>query len=424
MTVMKHLLFVDDESKLLDGLKRSLRTMRHEWNMAFVTSGEEALKQLQQMPFDVVVSDMRMPGMDGAQLLNEVRQRYPHVVRIILSGHSDRQMIFESISATHQFLAKPCETEQLMTTIQRACALRQLLKDDALSAVVAGIETIPSFPTLFSEIKTEAESESSSLKTIGDIIAKDMGMTAKVLQLVNSAYFGLHGQVSTAEQAVTLLGLDTIQALVLTVHVFSQFSARHLSAFHLDHLWEESMEAGALARAIAKGEGQTPLEIEQAFTAGLLHDVGILVLAANIENRYSAVLAEASAKGRPVWEAEQSEFGTTHAEVGAYLLGLWGLSDSIVEAVAYHHRPGDCVAPTFSPLTAVHAAHVLRQDQGDQGVRNRLPERPAGCCAQTVPDPLLHQALLDMAYLDRLHVTERVPSWRELAMNMRKETAS
>ena len=404
--MMKHLLFVDDESKLLDGLKRSLRPMRHEWSMTFVTSGEEALTTLEQTPFDVVVSDMRMPGMDGAQLMSEVQRRYPQIVRIVLSGHSDREMIYQSIGASHQYLSKPCEMEHLKAIILRACALRELLGNESLRRLVAGMQQIPSQPTLFAEIKKEAESETSSLKTIGAIIAKDMGMTAKVLQLVNSAYFGLNGTVSTAEQAVNLLGLDTIQALVLTVHVFSQFPrTMGWALFQIDRLWAESLATGALARVLAKAEKASDREIEQANTAGFLHDVGILVLAANFGNRYDGVLAEASSKGMEVWEVERSEFGSTHAEVGAYLLGIWGLSEPIVEAVAYHHRPGDCPGEIFSPLTAVHVANVLQRE----------------CAQQTTGDVSLQ---LDMAYLDKLGLTDRLPRWRELVGLLRKEKAN
>ena len=153
---MKNILFVDDEPVLLDGLRRSLRSMRNEWTMMFAGSGEEALKVLEQAPFDIVVSDMRMPKMDGAQLLNEVQRRYPHIVRIVLSGYSDKEMIFHSIRATHQFLAKPCEPEQLKTTIRRACALQDVLKNEVLRALVTGMPAIPSLPTILLEINRQA----------------------------------------------------------------------------------------------------------------------------------------------------------------------------------------------------------------------------------------------------------------------------
>jgi HD-like signal output (HDOD) protein len=391
---MTRLLFVDDDAHLLDGIKRALRPMRHEWQMAFVTSGEEALATLEQAPFDVVVSDMRMPSMDGARLLNEVQRRYPQIIRIVLSGHSDREMIYHSIGASHQYLAKPCEVDRLKATIQRACALRELLKNESLRGLVAGMQTLPSLPHLFHAIKKEAESATSSLTTIGNIIAKDMGMTAKVLQLVNSAYFGLNGTVSTVEQTVTLLGLDTIQALVLTVHVFGQIpKTMGRARFQIDRLWAESLATGTLARALAKAENASPLESEQAYTAGLLHDAGMLVLAANVPDRYDAILRVASEEGIPVWEAERREFGATHADVGAYLLGLWGLGDPIVEAVAFHHHPSDCIGKTFSPLTAVHVANVLQQE---------LSQRATG-------------DEIDPTYLEALHMTDRLPRWREVA---------
>ncbi len=402
---MKQILFVDDEPILLDGLKRSLRSMRNEWSMTFAGSGEEALKVLEQTPFDVVVSDMRMPKMDGAQLLDEVQRRYPHIVRIVLSGYSDKAMLFHSIRATHQFLAKPCEPEQLKTTIQRACALKDVLRSDTLRAMVSGMPAIPSLPEILLEIKKEAESKTSSLKAIGNIIVKDMGMTAKVLQLANSTFFGVRGPISTVEQAVNFLGLETIQALILVTHVFSQLSAKHVATFQIGRLWEESLETGALAREIARVEGCTPFVTEQAYTAGLLHDVGVLLLATNAADQYGAVLREVSSKGgRAVWEAEQSTFGVTHVEIGAYLLGLWGLSDPIVEAVAYHHRPGECLEKTFSPLTAVHVADAF------------LP-----CLSQFGADD---SSSIDTAYLDRLHLSDRVPVWKELVRKTAKETTA
>ncbi|MCP9438669.1 MAG: response regulator [Nitrospira sp.] len=403
---MIRLLFVDDETKLLDGLKRSLRSMRHEWDMTFVTGGKDALTALEQAPFDVVVSDMRMPGMNGAQLLDEVQRRYPQIIRIVLSGQSDRQMIYQSIGASHQYLAKPCETEHLKATIQRACALRELIGNESLRRLVAGMRQIPSQPTLFAEIKKEVESETSSLKTIGAIIAKDMGMTAKVLQLVNSAYFGLNGAVSTPEQAVNLLGLDTIQALVLTVHVFSQFPKTMEGAlFQIDRLWAESLETGSLARILAKAEKASDREIEQAYTAGLLHDVGILVLVANARDRYEATLRTASEECVPVWEAEQREFGVTHAEVGAYILGLWGLEAPIVEVVAFHHRPADYPGAAFHPLTAVHVADALRWE--------RMAPASGG-----------QPSTIDLAYVEKLHLADRLPYWRDLASRLQKETAN
>src|SRR5262245_37814840 len=100
---MKKILFVDDEPNVLQGLERMLRSMRHEWEMQFAMSGPAALERLAEQTFDVIVSDMRMPGMTGAQLLTEVSQRHPHIVRIILSGQADQEDILRSVGPTHQY---------------------------------------------------------------------------------------------------------------------------------------------------------------------------------------------------------------------------------------------------------------------------------------------------------------------------------
>ena len=393
---MKHILFVDDEQMVLDGLKRSLRGMKHEWTMTFACGGEEALRVLARLPIDVVVSDMRMPGMDGGQLLREVRQQYPHVVRIILSGQSDREMVFKSISSMHLFLSKPCDTAVLQSTIRRVCALRDVLKSEGLRALVGGMHSIPSIPRFYAEIRSLLESNTYTLKAVSEVISKDPGMTAKVLQLVNSPYFGLDSQAVTVEQAVNLLGSETIQSLTLTAHVFSAFPQEKAEAFHLERLWAEGMETGLLARRIAKSERRPAGEVEQAFVAGLLHDAGVILFAANRSETYGQVLEQAAAGTYTMGNVEEMEFGASHAEVGAYLLGLWGISDAIVEAVARHHTPGASPGDNFTPLTAVHVADAILQERG-KNVMNFPP------------------SMLDMAYLTRLKLADRVPRWRALA---------
>ena len=225
----KRILFVDDEPKILEGLQRTLRSMRQEWEMQFAGSGQEALECLSKEPFDVVVSDMRMPGMDGAQLLKEVMRLYPQIARIILSGHSDQEIVLKSVRIAHQYLAKPCEAETLKSVVTRTCALRELLADDAVRRMVSNMDSIPSLPSLYAEIMEEIQSPNASIQRVGKIISKDMGMTTKILQLVNSAFFGLRRHVSSPSQAVSLLGLDTIRALVLSVHIFTHFDSQKAS---------------------------------------------------------------------------------------------------------------------------------------------------------------------------------------------------
>jgi len=390
---MKSILFVDDEPNVLDGLRRMLRPMRAEWDMSFARSGHEALEVLAAKRFDVIVSDMRMPGMDGAELLTEVRRRYPNVVRIALSGHSQKEMILRSVGPTHQYLAKPCDAQTLKDTITRACALRDLLADEALQGLVSQLTTLPSLPDLYIEIVEELQREDASIQKVGRIISKDVGMTAKVLQLVNSAFFGLRRHVSDPSQAVCLLGLETIKALVLSIHVFSKLEQANVAGFSLQRLWEHSMVTGTLAKRIAAEQDSDEKTADHALMAGLLHDAGKLVLAANLPEQYGKVLALAEMKAVSQGEAEKEVFGTTHAEVGAYLLGLWGLPGPIVEAIAFHHRPTESLANSFAPLTAVHVANALEHAQQNDGQADRL----------------------DGEYLSVVGLADQLPAWREMA---------
>ncbi|MFQ5753214.1 MAG: response regulator, partial [bacterium] len=219
----KRILFVDDEVNVLQGLQRMLRSMRNEWQMEFALCGQKALEIMSQTPFDMIVSDMRMPGMDGAELLNEVMQRYPDIVRIILSGQASKEEIIKSIGPTHQYLPKPCDAEKLKATIARAFAQHDLLKDRKLKELVSRMKSLPSLPSLYLELQKELQSLEVTMAKVGEIISKDVGMTAKILQLINSAYFGLPVHVSSAVHAAKLLGPEIIKSLVLSVQIFSMF---------------------------------------------------------------------------------------------------------------------------------------------------------------------------------------------------------
>lgn len=400
---MKNILFVDDEPKILQGLGRMLRTMRTEWEMVFVDSGEKALTALSQRPFDVVVTDMRMPNMNGAELLTRVKQDYPDIVRIILSGHSDREMILRSIGPTHQFLSKPCNAEKLKRTITRACVLRELLTDRSLKNLVAGIDSLPSLPAAYTRIVEEAAAPNASIKKIGAIISSDVGMTAKIMHLINSAFFGLPRHISDPVQAVSLLGLETIKTLVLTVQIFSRVSETGIHAHLIELLFHHSVTVGAWARCICISEKCEKHVVDEALLSGVVHHVGSLVLATNMPDTYATVLQLARSRNIPVDSVEKELFGSTHNEIGAYLLGLWAFPDPIVEAVAYCNYPSRCPARNFAPLTAVHAANVFDR-------ASALPNEHA------TPVPAL-----DISYLDAIPTQARSAAWQNCYQPVSKE---
>lgn len=371
----KRILFVDDQPNVLAALRRMLHGQRDEWEMEFAEGGRAALERLDQSPFDVVVTDMRMPGMDGAQLLTEVMNRHPHTVRIILSGQSDQEGILRSVGPTHQYLSKPCDAETLKSTIARACALRDQIVAAPIKGLVSKITSLPSLPSIYQQLVEELQSQDATPQRVGELISSDVGMTTKVLQLVNSSFFGLPRRVTNPGQAVALLGLNLIKPLVLNVGIFRQFDPQRLGGLSLERLQDHSLAVATAARRVAKSQGADTNGLDDAMLAGMVHDLGKLVLADSLQDDYGAIIEVANATGTQLSRLEEERIGTSHGPVGAYLLNLWGLPDPIVEAVAFHHRPSVCPVRTFCPLAAVHIADALSHDADHQDTEARLDER-------------------------------------------------
>ncbi len=336
---MRRILFVDDDPKEIKRLRKMLRSIRHEWEIESAVSGKEALSFMAKSHFDVVVSNMHMQKMDGVELQDTVMERYPGTVRIILSEDSDKEKSLQSVKSTHQFLKKPCDADTVKYTIERACKLQDLLRNETLIKTVTGIRKLPSPPRLYSLIMQEMRSSDASLKKVGDIISQDIAMTAKILQLINSAYFGLPRRITDPQQATIFLGIDTLKALVLTFHVFSEFSEdAELCEFSLADMLKHSIMVGRLAKEIAKVELDDTKILEEIYIAGILHDIGKLILL-KLPEQYREVMKCIKSTGFSFVEAEYNVMKTSHAELGAYLLALWGIPDNIVETVAFHNNP-------------------------------------------------------------------------------------
>lgn len=390
----RRILFVDDERMVLQGLQRMLRGMRNEWDMVFAESGEEALRILAEDSFEVVVTDMRMPGIHGAELLKRIQEKFPEVVRIVLSGHLEQELILKSVQTAHQYLSKPCDADTLKNTVSRACALRGLLKDKTLKQVVSKIDTLPSLPKLYQEIMAELQSEDASMQRIAEIISGDVSMSAKILQIVNSAFFALPRHIESIAQAVNLLGLQTIKALVLSAQIFRRFENKGVSESFLEKLWGHSIRTAAFAKAIAKEEDLSRDAVDDAFLAGMLHDVGKLILSTGLSEKYGEILKKAGENGPSLGEIEQEELGTTHGAVGAYLMGLWGFAGNVVEAIAFHHTPQACPVKTMGGLVAVHAADALEHVFGSEGMKTE-------------------EAKVDREFLDQVGVGEKLEQWAQ-----------
>ncbi|HFQ89222.1 MAG TPA: HDOD domain-containing protein [Desulfobulbus sp.] len=400
----KTVLFVDDEPNILSGLQRMLRPMRRTMNFKFAEDGPAALEIMAAGNVDVVVSDMRMPGMDGATLLATIQEKYPHAIRIMLTGQADNEAILRTVSVVHQFLAKPADPELLKQVINRATALQDLMADERLKEVISSIGSLPSLPETYARLQQVLRDPDGSLADAAAVIEQDLAMSAKVLQLVNSAFFGLFRHIESPSRAVNLLGLDTIKALVLGVGVFEDMKVVSSNTFNVKALWSHSMATAAFAKQIALRETADREMIDHAFVAGLLHDVGKLLLFSRMPDEYEQAVRTATETSCSLLEAEQGIFGLSHGDVGGYLIGLWGLPGPVVESITFHHRLHRYPHPGFGPALIVHVADYISY---------RLD--PDQCIGE--------KPCLDEEILDQAGMLDRIDEWSDLCRELQEKNS-
>ena len=367
-------LFVDDEPQILKGITRMLECADVDWDIDTAASGDEALQQMQAEPADVIISDMKMPGMDGAELLSKVSELYPATVRIVLSGQADKEAVYRAVSPMHQYLSKPCEAEKLRDTITRSCSLRSVLDITSSHEILGRITSLPSLPEVYQKVVEEVDSEDGSIAKVGEHVSKDPAMTAKVLQLANSAIFGRRVNVTSAAQAASLIGMDALKSLILSLSVFRSFEDAGIECFNLEEMAEHSLQVGSLGRRIAQAEGLSNEIASEAFTSGLLHDVGKLILASYANDQFAIAIARASSESISLADAESQLLGIRHDEIGGYLLALWGLPQSIVEGVAFHHSPKRCESGELTTPAIVYIANHLVMDLDDPQDQTRFDD--------------------------------------------------
>ncbi len=393
---MKRILFVDDDENVLSGLRRLLHRQRREWELHFVDSAQAALDLLSKQRFDVVVTDMRMPNMDGATLLGQVRERHPEVIRLVLSGHTDERDTLRAVAVAHQFLSKPCEPDKLHEVVNRACALQGVLTRESLRSAIGRVDALPAVPRVFQELTEVLRDPSVGIDRIAEIIVRDAAMCAKLLQIVNSSFFSLARRITDIKQAVALLGANLIRDLAVSLEVFRGFARDAcIEDYSIDDAQTHANHVARLARQIAP----SPSVAQDAFMAGLLHEVGRLVLASRLAETFRAMLRRARDEQRPLVDIEREEMGVTYAEIGAYLLGMWGMPYAIVEAVASHCEPSRVAPSSFDVLGVVHVADSL--------IHEATAHDDGTLAVEAIP--------VDEAFAESVGVAAQLPRWRDLA---------
>jgi putative nucleotidyltransferase with HDIG domain len=389
----RRVIFVDDEAFALEVLQRVFEPMRTEWHMEFVTSAADALVRLEQMDFDAIVSDLKMPNMNGAELLEQVMHLHPTVSRIILSAQADEDLVYQSVNTAHQFISKTSDPKLLVKKLRKVVLMRQSTLSRDLVETICAIEKLPTVPQVYCELIEALADPNTGIGELAAIVERDGAIGAKLLQLANSAFFGARSEVSSIAQAMTFLGVETVRYLVLMVGVCDQFRSQHFSKSFVEEVWSHSVQTANLARIIAESEHTSLAMAEQSFVAGLLHDVGKLILAENLSRSYAEVLEFAKLNDQPIWQAERQILKATHGDIGAYLLDLWGLPDGVTKAVGLHHEPIARDGEHVTPLAIVHAANHFAHE---------LENAPGSGDGQ-----------MNAAFLEKSGLIDRIPAWRE-----------
>ena len=390
------ILLVDDDPARLAELGARLEPLPG-WTVQGAPGAAAALEALARQTFDAVLADLKMPGMGGAALLQEVMARHPALTRIILYEAGERDEALACLGWAHQFLAKPFDPAYLQSMLETASETGAAIESDHVRELVVRIGQLPAVPELYRELTVALDNEQSGSEEVGRIIAKDMAMTAMILKLANSAHFSLRTPVASPAEATEFLGVDLIQSLVLACGLFGQAGAFRIPTFSINHLWIHSLAVASSARKIALLEGGAPdaPRGQACFTAGLLHDIGVLVLASRFPEDYLRVLDLTREAGGDLEAAERSIFGAAHGPVGAHLLALWGLPPALVTAVSCHHDPRRQPVRGLTAALTVHVADALQ--------------------ANTAEHEIFSTAHLDLDYLTELGLADRLPAWRAAA---------
>tara|TARA_A100000171_G_scaffold46488_1_gene51391 strand:+ start:381 stop:1604 length:1224 start_codon:yes stop_codon:yes gene_type:complete len=394
---MHHILFVDDDANILHGLRRRLTSVRPDWELHFARRGAEALAMAKDQSFDVIVTDIQMPEMDGVTLLEEMQKIQPDAMRIILTGHASNDSYLRTIGPAHQFLSKPCNNQTLIDSIENALGLRQRLQSPEMRTLVANSKSLASPPDTYLQLQTLFEDPNYSLDSLCEIVESDIALTAEVLKLTNSSYFAIMQKVSSVSHAVRMLGLETLKALALFVGMYRGFDGPNSQITNLKRLCHRSQQIGVTAALIAEYE-KLPRKVCHAVPSiGMLSHIGTLILYANCPDEMKLVTDRVEQENIPIEQAEKEQFGAGHPDIGAYLLGLWGFPAPVIQAVAYHHRPMDLPHKDMNAVTAIYVAQHLTRE---------IAITDAGGVVESG---------IDLAYLTLIGKETRIEEWNSLA---------
>lgn len=392
---MRKVLFVDDNKPLMDSFRNYFDRVPKNWAPIYLTDSLKAMDVLLFGDIDIIVTDIHMPHMDGVQLLDFVKKEHPDVIRIAISGEGEAPDILEKAKNAHRYMEKPVDLHVLHETIERVTTLSQIIPNEDTRKIVASLETIPTTPKVYRELLSELNRDDGSLKRIAQLVTEDPGLTAGLLKVVNSAFFNLPNEITSAQQAVTLLGLEIVKGILFSVEMIRSFTINEEKTFSINDIVEHSLLVANFSKAILEKEGVNKTIIEKTFITAILHDIGELIFAIALPERYRSIIEVSRSFEQTLARLEMQVLGTTHAEAGAYLLGLWGLPEDIVSAIAHHHTPAKASGTAAAILATLHASDYV-------------------CCKLFPEFRLGGEEHIEMTFLKKLKIQHKLEAWEEI----------
>jgi len=374
------------------------------WETTAVASDTDALDQLDKRSFDALLVDFNLGSPDASDLLSLALAKHPETVRFLLAYEADLALVAAKVDGPHQILPKPVEPASLKSRIEDGVAPEPSNSDQKGDEAAGGPIASPIIPPVYSEVLKALESPGVTAQEVAQIIDRDAALTSETLGLTNSAYLGLPRNITDPVKAVELLGLETMKVLVMALRFLAEHSQLKPGYLSFEQLWQHSVNVALIARDLVLFETKDRLLASQALAAGLVHDLGKVVLLSNFDDLYGRVYSLSRKQPVALWDIEKEMFGANHGEIGACLLGMWNLPGYIVEAVALHHEPPVGEQQQFTPLAAVHIANVLEHQL-----------RPSDECRVA---PTIHTP-----FLNELGLLERLPVWRAAFANRRAADA-
>ena len=397
---------LDDECRFTNW-SQEVSSSKFSWEFIRFDSKESLLMLLEERLCDAVIIPCTMRAQVDIEFMTRISNIQPSAVRIFLGAEFwNATHKAKAADIAHRIYPSAVKVEEIGDSLEYQIKLLKLLNRSSLQAYVGKVGCLPSPPKLYTQLTDAVNSEMADLREISEIVEQDPAVVAQVMKQVNSAFFGFNRTITDLKEAISMLGVRNLRSLALSSQLNSQFkSGNDWDRFSFEQLNQRSLLVARLAQALCRRAGANKITQDQAFLAGLLHDVGVLIMASHDADQYKKLLNYSVKKQKPIYLVEKASFGFFHGEVAGALLALWNLPPQVIEAVMLHHVPHLSKETSFSPLTAVHVADAMLPSvdvEGDCDLASSLSLR----------------------YLDQVGVMEEVPQWRIVANEYRVRMVS